>query len=288
MTPQQHLDRHRNAGRFFEAGGLNSFIREEGIGEPVVCMHGVPASSYLYRKVLPELAQRGFRGVAFDLPGLGLADRPDDFDYSWTGLGRWVSQAVDTLELDRFHFVIHDLGGPIGLEFVAAHPERIASLTILNTVILVEGFRKPWVMRPFERKTIGELYLATMTPYVFARLMRLQGVQNIRMLPADEAAVYVHILKTGDRGRAFLKIMRGFEPTAAKQDLYVKTIRDLSVPVQFIWGEYDPSLKIEKHGLPAADAVGVSRFHRLPAKHFLQEDQAPALAELVSAMAVGS
>ena len=49
---------------------------EQGDGEPVVLLHGVPVSSFLYRKVVPELAGRGLRGVAFDFPGLGLAERP--------------------------------------------------------------------------------------------------------------------------------------------------------------------------------------------------------------------
>ena len=62
--------------RTFVAGGVRSFVRIEGDGEPVVLMHGLPASSFLYRKVLPELAGRGLQGVAFDLPGLGLADTP--------------------------------------------------------------------------------------------------------------------------------------------------------------------------------------------------------------------
>jgi pimeloyl-ACP methyl ester carboxylesterase len=73
---------HRAAGRRFEAAGVGSFVREDGpaTGQPVVCLHGVPASCFLYRKVLRELAARGLRGVAFDLPGLGLADRPSAFD----------------------------------------------------------------------------------------------------------------------------------------------------------------------------------------------------------------
>jgi pimeloyl-ACP methyl ester carboxylesterase len=62
-------------------------------GEPVLCMHGVPASSFVYRKVIAELAGRGLRSVAFDLPGLGLAARPEQFDYSWTGLGKFSAAA---------------------------------------------------------------------------------------------------------------------------------------------------------------------------------------------------
>jgi len=54
------------------------------------------------------------------LPGLGLADRPATFDYSWTGLGRFCAAAVDALGLDRFHLVVHDIGGPAGFELCSA------------------------------------------------------------------------------------------------------------------------------------------------------------------------
>lgn len=102
---------------------MASVVREQGSGEAVLWLHGVRASSFLYRKVLAELAARGLRGVAFDLPGLGLADRPADFDYSWTGLGGSCAQAVNTLGLERFHLVVHDIGGPVGFELAAAMPE---------------------------------------------------------------------------------------------------------------------------------------------------------------------
>ena len=96
-------------------------------------MHGVPTSSFLYRKVLDELAARDLRGVAFDLPGLGLADRPESFDYTWTGLGGYCAAAIGALELEHFHLVVHDLGGPVGFELAAAMPDRVKSLTLLNT-----------------------------------------------------------------------------------------------------------------------------------------------------------
>ena len=91
------IAQHERAGRRFTVAGVNSFVLDQGDGEPVVCMHGVPASAFLYRKVVPELAAQGLRGIAFDLPGLGLADRPADFDYTWTGLGRFAAAAVDAL-----------------------------------------------------------------------------------------------------------------------------------------------------------------------------------------------
>lgn len=87
MTSADVVARHRAAGRSFVADGVRSFVREDGQGDPVVCIHGVPTSSFLYRKVLAELASRGLREVAVDLPGLGLAPRPSSLDYTWTGLG---------------------------------------------------------------------------------------------------------------------------------------------------------------------------------------------------------
>jgi len=276
---------HRAAGRQFEAGAVRSFVREQGEGEAVLCMHGVPASAFVYRKVLAELADRGFRGVAFDFPGLGLADRPVDFDYTWTGLGRFSVAAVDTLALDRFHLVVHDIGGPIGFELAAAMPERVATLTVLNAPVAVDGFKRPWVMEPFARRGIGEVYLRTLNKPVFRVLMGVVGVKNMDAVSRAELDAYVDLLRMGDRGRAFLRIMRGFEPTAEKQALYERVLRDGRYPVQIVWGANDPGLKLAVHGEQARRLAGLEEIHQLPAKHFLQEDQAPAVAELLARLA---
>ena len=190
MTSRDAINKHRAAGRRFEAGGLEGFVREQGSGEPVVCLHGVPASSFTYRKLLAELAARGLRGVAYDLPGLGLAERPAWFDYSWTGLGRFSAAAVDALGLDRFHLVVHDIGGPVGFELAAAMPTRITSLTVLNTLIEVDTFKRPWSMEPFARRWIGETYLRVLSKPVFRMLMRLQGIENIAAVPRAEIDAY--------------------------------------------------------------------------------------------------
>jgi len=279
------IDEHRRAGREFRAAGVRSFVREQGDGDAVVCMHGVPASSFLYRKVLRELASRGLRGVAWDLPGLGLAERPRDFDYSWTGLGRFCRAAIDEMGLGRFHLVVHDIGGPVGFELAAVVPERVASLTLLNTLVEVDTFRRPWSMEPFGRRGIGELYLRTLTKPAFRLLMRLQGVEDMRSISRDELDAYVDLLRMGDRGSAFLRMMRGFERTPEKRDLYRSVVRDVPYPVQIVWGERDPALKLAVHGEQARRAAGLDVIHRVPAKHFLQEDQAPAVAEHVARLA---
>jgi haloalkane dehalogenase len=285
MTSREVVEQHEAAGRRFEADGVRSFVREEGDGDPVVCLHGVPSSCFLYRKVIDELASLGLRGVAFDLPGLGLADRPTDYDYTWTGLGRFALAALGELGLDRVHLVVHDIGGPVGFELAAAAPERVRSLTILNTIVEVDGFKRPWSMEPFARRGIGEVYLATLAKPAFRRLFYLQGLEDRTAMAKEEIDAYVDLLKRDDGGKAFLKIMRGFERTAEKQELYLSALGDVPYPVQVVWGSRDPALSLEEHGEAARLAAGVDEIHDLPAKHFLQEDQAPAIAERVAAIA---
>ena len=245
-------------------------------------MHGVPTSSFLWRKVLPELEGRGFAGVAFDLPGLGLADRPRDYDYSWTGLGRFAHAAVGALGLDSFHLVLHDIGGPVGFELIAAvGRERIRSLTVLDTMIEVDTFNRPCMMEMFARRGIGELWLAGTTPPLWAALMRYAGGTATR----GEWTAHLDLLKRDDGGRAFLRIMRGFERTRAKRDLYVETLRTLDRPARVVWGGRDAALPLRPHAGDVLRALGSdANLHVLPrARHFLQEDHAAQLAELIAA-----
>ncbi|WP_203586016.1 alpha/beta fold hydrolase [Subtercola lobariae] len=268
----------------FDAGGVRSFVLESGSGEAVVCLHGVPSSSFLYRKLLPELAREGLKGIAFDFPGLGLAERPDNFDYSWTGLADWTGEAIDALGIDRCHLVVHDIGGPIGIEWASRNPDRVLSLTILNAPVRVADFRRPWPMHPFSIARIGELWLALMRRPFWVPLFRLVGLQHQNAMTNAEINAYIDVLKRNDGGKAFLKIMRGFELTEQKQDLLLRALRRLAAPIQIIWGQNDTMLGRDRMQ-QAVDAVGATQAELLPGKHFLQEDNAHALAAKIALLA---
>jgi haloalkane dehalogenase len=277
------IERHRSAGREFEAGGVRSFVREEGEGEPVVLMHGIPVSSFLYRKVLPLLAERGLRGVAFDLPGLGLAEKPEGFDYTWSGLGRWTGEAVNALGLDRCHLVLHDIGGPIALEWALRNRDRIKSLSVLDTLIDVDHFRRVWTMDLAAPPLIGPLWVATIRPPAARWLFYLQGIADRSATPSHEVDAHIALLRHDGGGRSFRRIVRGFELTAEKERFYTDGLEEAGWPATILWGERDPALG-EDRRRAVERALGIEATV-VPAKHFLQEDQAPAVADAIADVA---
>ena len=180
---------------------------------------------------------------------------------------------------------MRDIGGPVGFELAAARPARVASLTMLNTVVDVIGWTPPWTMRPFRWPVIGELWAAGMAPPAFRFLMRLQGIGDVSQVSKAEINAYLALMKGNDRGRAFLKVSRSFQATAGKQELYRRVVGSRSYPVQVVWAAQDRAMPAGTYGEKARAAAGLSAIDRIPDKHFPQEDQAPAIAARIAAIA---
>lgn len=278
------IARHSAAGLRFEAAGVHSFARQAGSGADVVLLHGVPTSSYLYRKVIPALADEGLRATAFDFPGLGLAERPTEFDYSWSGLAAWSGAAIDALGLERVHLVVHDIGGPIGFEWAIRNPDRVLSLTVLNTMVDVDDFRRPWPMAPFAIPGIGDLWLRASPRLLFSEIFYGIGIGDRTAVSRAEIYAHIALLRLHDRGRAFLRIMRGFELTAEKERFFHEGLGARDYPARIVWGERDPALDLRKME-DCRRALGLEDAILLPAKHFLQEDQPAEIAQAIADLA---
>jgi pimeloyl-ACP methyl ester carboxylesterase len=132
--------RHRRAS----IAGVETFYREAGRPDaPVVLLpHGYPCSSYEFRNLMPELADR-WRLIAPDYPGFGYSDSPDEFSYTFDGYAAWLNAFVATLELDRFVLYLHDFGSPIGARLAIMKPERIVAQIIQNGDIPYEDALGP-------------------------------------------------------------------------------------------------------------------------------------------------
>lgn len=280
MSVEQIVNSWKDRGKPLQVPGASTRIWREGEGQTVVCMHGVPASGFIYRKVLPALAAKGLEGITFDFPGLGLSERPADFDYSWSGLAKWTVDALDAAKIDDFHLVVHDIGGPVGFDVIRRIPKRIRSLTVLNSILNVASFRRPFVMEPFAHRGIGWFWLQGLrTPMIIA-LMRTQGMHDGPT--NDELRAYGVLLFHEDGGLAFLKIMRSFERTPEFEAGIISALKNKTFPAQVIWGAEDSALKMKKHAPPFCQVLGLADWHRVRGKHFLQEDSPNEIAELVA------
>ena len=286
MSARQIVDNWESRGAPLEVPGANTWVWREGNGQTVVCLHGVPASGFLYRKVLPELAVRGVEGITFDFPGLGLADRPANFDYSWSGLATWTVGALDAANIEDFHLVVHDIGGPIGFDVIRRIPKRIRSLTVLNSILHVASFQRPWVMEPFAYPGIGWLWLQGMRTAIIIALMRTVGMHDGPT--NDELRAYGELLFRKDGGKAFLKTMRSFERSPKFEDGVVTALKNKAFPAQVIWGAEDPALKMKTYALPFCQVLGLSDWHRVRGKHFLQEDSPKEIAQHVADLVASS
>lgn len=118
---------------------------DEGEGDPVLLLHGEPTWSYLYRKVLPPVAEVA-RVVVPDYLGFGRSDKPTDPDwYSYDRHAASIRSLVEALDLRRLTIVVQDWGGPIGMRIAAEAPDRVDRLVVLNTAIGAGRMPEVWL-----------------------------------------------------------------------------------------------------------------------------------------------
>lgn len=129
---------------------------DEGVGHPVVMLHGEPTWSFLYRDLIEGLSEE-YRCIAPDYLGFGLSDRPDGWTYRPSDHARVIEEFLDELSLDQFTLVVHDWGGPIGMHYATLHPEEIHSIALANTVMWpVTGNWRARAFSAFARSRLGE------------------------------------------------------------------------------------------------------------------------------------
>jgi pimeloyl-ACP methyl ester carboxylesterase len=130
-----------------EADGVHVFYRAAGAADaPVVLLlHGFPASSFMFRELMPRLAD-DYRVIAPDLPGFGFTDVPPErhYSYSFDRLAATIDVFTQTLKLDHYALYVFDYGAPTGFRLAVAHPERVTAVISQNGNGYVEGLGDAW------------------------------------------------------------------------------------------------------------------------------------------------
>ena len=221
--------------------GIRTSVLIGGNGEPgeaVVFVHGNPDAGSDWMPLMTRVA--GFATVvAPDLPGFGGADERRDGDYTVYSYARFLDGVIRQLGVRRVHLVAHDFGGPFAAAWAADHPDNIASVTFLNTGVLL-GYRWHRMARIWRTPILGELSMRTLNRSMAARqLARVNPGLSARW--ADTIAGHLVPPKTR---RAVLRLYRSTR--AGDSDQLAARLREHDHDALVVFGDADAYIPAEQ------------------------------------------
>ena len=135
---------HRSQQQSFDSKDGSIAFTDHGAGEVLVLLHGVPTSSWMYRKIIPSL-QSNFRIISIDFLGFGSSHKPEDNGRNYLTISQAenVEALLASLGVKKYSLLMHDMGGLVAWELLRIQPEMISNLVILNTIVNQNGFEHP-------------------------------------------------------------------------------------------------------------------------------------------------
>lgn len=209
--------------------------------EAVVFVHGNPGSGEEWRFLL-EPAGEHARAVAFDMPGFGRGERRLDFGYTLADYVWHLDRCLEATRIDRVHLVAHDFGGPWALTWAAERPERLASVALVNTGLLLHYHRWHALARVWRMPVAGELFQAITTKAALRAVLR---VANPRPMPE---AWIDRLWAENDLNsrRAVLRLYRSVDHPDADAARIAPILRErASVEALVVWGARDPFISVD-------------------------------------------
>ncbi len=257
-------------------------------GEPVLCLHGFPQSSWSYRHQLRALAAAGYRAVAFDQRGYSPGARPAEKDqYATPILCADAVAVADALGFDTFHLVGHDWGAAIAWQLGGRFAERLRTLTILSVphpyafgVALTKDDsdqkQRSSYIDLFRQVGVAEdLFLADAGDGKGAG----SGLRDLFVktnLPVEESEPYVHLLTQSGAMTGALNWYR------AASLVDVNGLGPITTPTMYVWSTEDPALGREGAEATGEFVAGPYQFEILEGiGHWIAEEAPERLNELL-------
>jgi haloalkane dehalogenase len=267
------------APRYVEQDGLRLHYLDEGEGAPVLLLHGEPTWSYLYRKVIPELAPAA-RAIAPDYFGFGRSDKPLTREaYTYDFHVRSIARLVEELDLRDATVVVQDWGGPVGLRVATEHPDRFSRLVIMNTGI--GGGRPPseeWLRFRDWLRRLG-------TDVVPGRLVQISAVQPMadEVVEAYSAPWPVPESKAGILAFPDLVPISPDHPDLPAHLAVRDALARWERPALVLFSDSDPIFSPRAAERIAAHVPGALEAEIVAgAGHFLQEDQGELIGRRIA------
>ncbi|MBZ0277921.1 MAG: haloalkane dehalogenase [Anaerolineae bacterium] len=272
------------APQYVEVNGLRLHYVDEGEGaETFLCLHGEPSWSFLYRKMIPILAQQG-RVIAPDLVGFGRSDKfTEEAEYSYAMHHDTLVGFIEALNLTNITLICQDWGGILGLPIATEHAERFARLVIMNTglptgdIKMPEGFMQ-W--RNFAAKVGRQMSLS--------RLFETSSGSvkpSPEVLAAYEAPFPDESYKAGVATFPLLLPLQMDDPGAAELRAAREKLKAWDKPALVMFSDRDPVTgggeRFFRKLIPTAQNQPEITIEG--AGHFLQEEQGDTIARHILA-----
>lgn len=268
-------------------GGVRQAVVDEGPRDApltFVCLHGNPTWGFLYRDFIRGLSAR-HRVVVPDHVGFGRSDKPRDLSYySLPRHARNLTRTLDALDVRNAVLVVQDWGGPIGMAWATAHPDRVKGAVVMNSWAFVRegGLDLPWLFkalvrddssrtRVIERNFFTEVLLRRMGTRRPLDPRVLDAYRSAHPEPEDRWGIWAFprmIPEPHDTGHPSWRVLANLESNLA-------SLRD--TPALLVWAKKDPAFReaqLERWRRVFPHAEGP---HVLEAKHYMQEDVGDAI-----------
>lgn len=252
----------------------------KGKGQPVLLVHGITTYSFIWRKILP-LLENGYRVLGIDLPGCGASSKGVEKAFSIKNHAFLLNDFLEEIGIQKIHLVGHDVGGGIAQIFAVNFPEKLFSLTLLNSVAY--DF---WPVQPIiamRTPIIRQLAMSTLDKGALRMVVR-RGLYHKKNLTTELLDYFWEPMKTREGRKAFLHFAASLDNNELLE--IEEKLHQLQIPVLVMRGDADPYLSATIAEKLAKNIQG-AKLVRIPTgSHFMQEDEPEHIAKELRAFFV--
>jgi pimeloyl-ACP methyl ester carboxylesterase len=275
--------------RYAKVNDRQVFYREAGDASlpTIILLHGFPASSFMFRDLIPRLADR-FHVIAPDYIGFGQSDAPSaaDFDYSFDNLTDHVAGLIEQLGLTSYILYMQDYGGPVGFRLFTRNPQAVAGFVIQNTNAYMAGvgegpaqiFLPLWEKRDAASEAGARGFLTAET----TRFQYQVGARSVEAVSPDNWTLDQALLDRPGHDTAHLDLLENYKTNVALYDSWHEAFRQHRPKTLIAWGRHDPFFIPAGAEAYLAD-LPEARLVWLDAGHFVLDENAATVAAEIKA-----
>lgn len=261
--------------KYVQIDGVSLRYEQEGIGRPLIFVHGFLTYSYLWRNVTPGLTF-GNTVYSLDLMGFGLSEKPQDKTYSVDLYVEQLGKFLDNFHIENPILVGHDAGGAIVTLYALRNPGKVRKLIIMDAPLYYAP--PPLSIRVLRTRLVGELFTGD---WFLKRILR-QGVEKEERLADPALTAYLQPYHDDPGARtALLKFVREFNLRPLIENEIRPNLPNLQMPILIVWGDGDAYVPLD-FGRRLDQDIPHSAFEViLNSGHLVQEERPERVREVL-------